>query len=155
MLCGRGHQLAVVLERQNVAHQKSRPRKSSWICSGISQWISSGIFRHNFTFVSCGFQRTVTSPVDVYRQLPTLLQPRNTPSQAAVLQRLHRRLRDQHVHAPPGDKTPLMSAQGDPYNTWCNKVMYTMLCFNVLRHAIWGGQYLSNATCLMLRGCDA
>ena len=30
--------------------EKSRPRKSSWMFSGVFQWISSGIFQRNLTF---------------------------------------------------------------------------------------------------------
>ena len=32
---------------QHIAHQESRPQKSSWMFSGIFQWTFSGIFQHN------------------------------------------------------------------------------------------------------------
>ena len=47
---------------QTIAHQKSIPRKSSWIFAEIVQWTFSGVFKWNLTFVISNFWCVIFCP---------------------------------------------------------------------------------------------
>ena len=56
-------------EGQKIAHRKSTPQKSSWIFSGLFQWMFSS-FSNGMSLFSGMFQRIVTCSVDVYWDCP-------------------------------------------------------------------------------------
>ena len=62
---GRPEKVTCLARGRKIAHQISAPQKSSWISSGISQWISAA-FSNGTSLVSGMFQRIVTFPVDCH-----------------------------------------------------------------------------------------